>query len=231
MLSKSQKSLVKMKWENVLFAHWTYDPHIIQAKLPKGIKVDTYKGKAYVGVVSFLMNKIHPKIFPEKVSFSLPEINVRTYVEVDGKKGVLFLSLDTDSKISVLGANAFFDMPYFHSDITMKREGDLTYFESIRKANQAVFKGAYSSKSDIFAAREESLEYWLTERYRLYSTAKNGDIQYGDIKHEQWPLQLAGVNIKENSLILAAGLPSQKGEPHLLYSPGVTVDIGMIQKF
>lgn len=220
-----------MKWENVLFAHWAYDPHIIQAKLPKGIKVDTYKGKAYVGVVSFLMNKIHPKIFPEKVSFSLPEINVRTYVEVDGKKGVLFLSLDTGSKISVLGANAFLDMPYFHSDITMKREGDLTYFESIRKANQAVFKGAYSSKSDVFAAREESLEYWLTERYRLYSTAKNGDIQYGDIKHEQWPLQQAGVNIKENSLILAAGLPSQKGEPHLLYSPGVTVHIGMIQKY
>ncbi|MDV2683323.1 DUF2071 domain-containing protein [Alkalihalophilus lindianensis] len=231
MLKKDAIAMVSMNWENVLFAHWTMHPEVVQKKLPKGMKVDTYNGKAYIGVVSFLMNKIHPTILPEMISFSLPEINVRTYVEVDGKKGVFFFSLDTESRMSVLGANIFVDMPYYYSDIHMETKKDQVFFESKRKSSEAIFKGNYLPNGEVFKAEKDSLEFWLTERYRLYQTKKNGEIQYGDIKHEQWPLQYATLSVEKNTLVEAADFNLPNSQPHLLYSPKVSVDIGQIKKY
>ncbi|WP_368504627.1 DUF2071 domain-containing protein [Alkalihalophilus sp. As8PL] len=231
MLKKDETALVSMNWENVLFAHWAMNPEVVQKQLPKGIKVDTYNGKAYIGVVAFLMNKIHPTILPEMISFSLPEINVRTYVEVDGKKGVLFFSLDTDSRVSVLGANVFVDMPYFYSDIHMETKEGQVFFESKRESSEAIFKGNYLPTGKIFKAEKDSLEFWLTERYRLYQTKKNGEIQYGNIKHEQWPLQYATLSVEKNTLVEAADFNLPNSQPHLLYSPKVSVDIGQIKKY
>ena len=41
------------RWRDLAFLHWEVDPAAIAAQLPEGLEVDTWEGKAYVGVVPF----------------------------------------------------------------------------------------------------------------------------------------------------------------------------------
>ncbi len=81
------------KWRELLFVHWTFDPDEIQATLPPGLRVDTFEGRAYVGVVPFYMRDIRPRFCPPLPWISdFLELNLRTYVfeESSGTPGVWF---------------------------------------------------------------------------------------------------------------------------------------------
>ena len=41
------------RWQHLLFLHWACDPQRIQSTLPAGLRVDTFEGRAYLGVVTF----------------------------------------------------------------------------------------------------------------------------------------------------------------------------------
>jgi uncharacterized protein len=57
------------------------------------LPIDTYEGTAYVGIVPFHMTGIRLRGLPP-IPFTdrFPELNVRTYVTLDGKPGVYFFS-------------------------------------------------------------------------------------------------------------------------------------------
>jgi uncharacterized protein YqjF (DUF2071 family) len=54
-------------------------------------------------------------------------------------------------------------------------------------------------------AQPGSLDYFLAERYCLYTLWK-GRTYRGDIHHVPWPLQDASVKIEENTVAEAAGI-------------------------
>ncbi len=85
-------------WRNLLFLHWEYDVEAIQSTLPEGLRVDTFAGKAYLGIVPFFMEDVHPRFFPTIPGLSdFQEVNVRTYVsDHRGIPGVWFYSLDAN---------------------------------------------------------------------------------------------------------------------------------------
>ena len=45
-------------WDDLLFLHWDVDPDQLQRTLPDGLKVDTFEGKAYLGIIPFYMKNI-----------------------------------------------------------------------------------------------------------------------------------------------------------------------------
>jgi uncharacterized protein YqjF (DUF2071 family) len=51
---KNSIALMEQKWRSLLFLHWEYDPEEIQKTLPKGLHVDLFNGKAYIGLTLFL---------------------------------------------------------------------------------------------------------------------------------------------------------------------------------
>ena len=67
------------RWEELLFLHWEIDADVIQQSLPPGLFVDRHQGKAYVGIVPFLMRGIRPRGLPSVPWISnFLECNVRT---------------------------------------------------------------------------------------------------------------------------------------------------------
>ncbi len=52
------------RWDDLLFLHWSYDPSAIQSTLPRGLTVDTFEGKAYIGIVPFFMRDVRPSLLP-----------------------------------------------------------------------------------------------------------------------------------------------------------------------
>jgi uncharacterized protein YqjF (DUF2071 family) len=69
-----------------------------------------------------------------------------------------------------------------------------------------------------------SLEYFLVERYVLYSVAR-GRLYRGRIHHAPWPLQGADVTFLEETLLAAAGIARPEGRPLAHYGREVRVEI------
>ena len=93
---------MRMGWHDLLFAHWPFERSLVQAHLPNGMSVDTFDGQAWIAVVPFRMTDVAPRGVPAIPWMSaFPELNVRTYVSIDDKPGVLFFSLDATNPFAV----------------------------------------------------------------------------------------------------------------------------------
>lgn len=97
------------RWRDLLFLHWEYPVEQIQQTLPPGLRVDTYHGQAYLGIVPFFMCDIRPRFLPAVRGIShFLELNLRTYVyDEAGVPGVWFYSLDANQRLAVKVARRF----------------------------------------------------------------------------------------------------------------------------
>ncbi len=80
---------MRQDWLDLAYVHWPYAPDIVQALLPAGLTVDTFDGSAWVGLIPFSMRDVglpHGPAVPYLGAFA--EVNVRTYVHVNGRPGV-----------------------------------------------------------------------------------------------------------------------------------------------
>lgn len=215
-VTPSQPWLMEQTWHDLLFMHWALPPETIRALLPAGLTLDTFDGKAWVGVVPFHMSGIRARGLPMLPPFA--ELNVRTYVTIDGKPGVWFFSLDAANRLAVEGARQFYHLPYFNAAMQVELKGDTVHYSS-RRTDQRIrageFRAQYRPTGAIYQSKTGSLDAWLTERYCLY--AANGSKLYrGEIQHVPWSLQPAEAEIKINTVTQAHGI-ILSDEPPLLH--------------
>lgn len=207
-------------WHDLLFAHWAVTAEQLRALLPDMLRLETFEGKAWVGLTPFCLN-LKARALP--LHLRCPELNCRTYVEYGGKPGIFFFSLDAASKLAVWGARLLYLLPYFEAEITMRRDGPATDYRLRRNFSGAEFSLTYAPCGGaVRHAAPGTLEYWLTERYCLY-THFGGRLYRGEIHHGPWPLQDAAAEIRSNSIAIAAGVHLPEQAPLLHFSPGVDV--------
>ena len=81
--------VMRMRWTDLLFAHWPMDPAVLAPLVPPELTVDTFDGRAWLGIVPFRMEDVAPRGLPAVPRLSVfPELNVRTYVTHRGLPGV-----------------------------------------------------------------------------------------------------------------------------------------------
>lgn len=205
----------RQSWCDLLFAHWPIGFEQLRPLVPEGLEIQRFDGTAWIGVVPFRMSGVMRRPFPDLPWISaFPELNVRTYVERDGRPGVWFLSLDATNALAVLAARTFFHLPYFKAAMSLTHEGDRVRYQSSRDGFQ--FEGAYGPIADICASTPGSLEHWLTERYCLFARDSRGRLWRNDVHHAPWPLQRAEAEVSINTMISGHGL-TVSGPPALLH--------------
>ena len=209
------------KWHDLLFMHWPLPAASLMPFIPKGLALDTFDGKAWIGIVPFHMSGIRMRWLPEIPGTSaFPELNVRTYV-TDGKKpGVLFFSLDATNLLAVQTARMWYHLPYFHADMSIQRTSATFHYTSRRREYSKVqpeLRMEYSPTGEPYIARKGSLDHWLTERYCLYAE-RRGDIQRAEIHHGPWQLQPAKAKISTNAMAHFLQHPLPDTEPLLHFS-------------
>ncbi len=229
------RAFLSMRWRDLLFAHWRVDPERLAETLPEGVTVDTYHDDAYLGVVPFVMDDIRPSGSPIGLSFG--ELNLRTYVTVDGTPGVYFFNLDADDRLGVGIARSLFRLPYYRAAMDIDTQGTGTdrvvSFRSRRRtpgANPARFDARYGPDGAFDTPDPGSLEAFLTERYRFYTADSRGRLYYGDIAHEPWELAPAWADIEENTLFRANGFDAPDGYPLLYFGGALDVRAGRISR-
>jgi uncharacterized protein YqjF (DUF2071 family) len=209
---------MRQSWRDLLFAHWPVPASKLRALVPPELEVQEHDGTSWVGLVPFRMAGVAPRPLPDLPGISaFPELNLRLYVEHEGRPGVWFVSLDAANGAAVWAARRFFHLPYFRADMEARDvEGGRVSYRSERRGAPVVFRGAYGPTSDVFAARPGSLEHFLTERYCLYARTPAGALTRTDVHHAPWPLQTAEAELVENTLGDAQGVPLT-GPPALLH--------------
>jgi Uncharacterized conserved protein (COG2071) len=106
--------LMGQTWVNLLFAHWRVSEEALRAVVPPQLPIDTHDGSAWLGITPFYVRGVRLRgTVPAPLISSFPELNVRTYVSVEGKPGIYFLSLDADSWPAVPAARRTYRLPYY----------------------------------------------------------------------------------------------------------------------
>jgi uncharacterized protein YqjF (DUF2071 family) len=212
--------LMTQTWNDLLFAHWPIDVDRLRALVPRAFDLDLFEGTAWIAVVPFHMTNVGARGLPLVPGISaFSELNVRTYVRAGDRAGVYFFSLDASSKLAVRAARLLLNLPYYVASMAVESKGPQTLYRSVRRSSPAAeFDATYEPIGAAFSPREETLEYFLTERYCLYNIDRRGMPYRLDIHHPPWRLQVARAHIARNSMTMACGAPLPEQQPLLHFS-------------
>ncbi len=221
------RPVMTQQWCDLAYIHWRYDRAVVQALLPEGLEVDTFDGSAWVGLIPFSMRNIAiPGTPPIPYFGSFPEVNVRTYVRKNGIPGVWFFSLDVNRLLPAAVARATYLLPYCWGSASHELEDDVLKTKVFRRWPGGGETSIRIRVGDVIE-RSDDLSVFLSARWGLYSRGFGKGLRYAPVDHEPWILHDATLEHLEDSLVIAAGLPAPTGEPHVLFSPGVSVRIGL----
>ncbi|HEY0172702.1 MAG TPA: DUF2071 domain-containing protein [Pyrinomonadaceae bacterium] len=220
--------LMRQRWGKLLFMHWPVEVSALRPLVPPQLSIDTFDGQAWVGVVPFKMWGVRPYFTPPVPGLnSFLELNVRTYVQHRGVPGVWFLSLDINSPVARWGGRQFFFLPYHSAEMSLAQTGGSIDFASGRPAGDAPaadFRAGWAIGERLPQAEPDSLDFFLTERYCLYSTYSE-QLYRCRVFHEPWPLRAAEVSAYDSTMLEALGLAQPAGAPLLHYAEELKVDI------
>lgn len=209
---------MKQTWHDLLFAHWPLSPAVLRPLVPAKLVLDIFDGECWIGVVPFRMSGIRARALPPLPGLShFPELNVRTYVTYGSRPGVYFFSLDAANLPAVWAARAFYHLPYFRAAMISHENDGSIHYSSRRHRVPAEFRGIYRPTGEARLRDKESIEYWLTERYCLY-TIHGGEVYHCEIHHPPWPLQDAEAELETNTMAAAAGIVLPASKPLLHFA-------------
>jgi uncharacterized protein YqjF (DUF2071 family) len=220
--------MMAQDWRDLTMLHWAVDPDAVRDRFPPGVRPDTLDGRTYVGLVPFRMvdaGLADGPAVPWAGSFL--ETNVRLYsVDDTGRRGIVFLSLDTDRAVVVAGARAAFGLPYRWARMRYDAEGDVrTYTARLRRPAPRV-----SSRVVVrVGARREAteLDHFLSARWGLH-VRWWGRTLYVPNEHTPWPVRDAEIVDLDDGLVRSVGLGdlARRTPDHVLFSDGVRTRFG-----
>jgi uncharacterized protein len=215
--------ILAMRWERLLFAHWRIPLELMRSLLPDALEIDAFDGSAWLGLVPFRMARVHPRLAPVLPGISdFPEVNVRTYVRCGGRPGVWFFSLDASDRLAVRVARSTTWLPYHRARMSMTvGEGGWIDYRSERSGGTADLACRYrptpgGSRPGLH--RPTALETFLTARDGLWTLDHGGRPHWLAIRHINWPLVAAELEIDRQTLTAAAGMPLDRAPEQVAYS-------------
>ncbi len=225
--------VMHQNWGKLHFMHWRINENILRPLIHRDLHIDTFDGSAWIAIAPFTMWDVRgfPPFIPAIPGLSsMHELNVRTYVHLDGIPGVWFFSLHIDSAIAAVAARTLYHLPYYTAEIDLAKDGELLEYELKREEEPAAdFSAAFRVGKKLPIAQPGSREFFLTERYLLY-TQHHDELYRARIHHQPWLLQESEVTEFSTTLFDANGIVPPTGDPIVHYAEEVNVDIWMIEK-
>lgn len=214
-------------WSDLTFVHWPVDPGAVEHLYPPGTRPDVFAdGTTYVGLVPFAMSEVAMGVRRPIPYFGrFLETNVRLYsTDDEGRRGVLFRSLET-SRLAVVPATRIgMGVPYTWAKMRLTRDGQRLSYASVRRLPRRGLRTLVTV--DVGAPVEPTpLEIWLTARWGAH-TRKGGRTWWVPNAHVPFPLRSADVLALDDDLVAAGGVEPTGERLRALYSPGVRARFG-----
>lgn len=185
-------AVLRQIWSRLLFLHWEVPRASVEARLPPGLQVDLWEGRALLGVVPFAMRRVVPRgFFPVPGISNFLELNVRTYVhDQSGTPGVWFFSLDANQPVAVEVARRWFCLNYQHAAMSWQRRNGMVHYRCRRRGQLETAVYRYPDGILGEPAQPGTLEFFLLERYYLYAwDGSRNRLVRGQVAHEPYRFQ------------------------------------------
>jgi len=212
--------VVYQEWNRTIFLHWKVPVNELREVLPPHLEPDTFEGEAWVSLVAFTVEKLHPRhLFPFPPVSDFHEVNVRTYVTKGTIPGIYFLSIEASRWLSAKLTRALSWLPYEKTKMHRSAQGAQQVYTSLNSKAGFRFASQYVIGKPV--GRKSLLDRWLTERYAVYLERANHVYRF-QVHHQEWPLYEA--ELKELHTEYRFGNIRLNRPPALVhYSPGVEV--------
>ncbi len=211
-------------WTRLTYLHWPYDPEVVKPFFPRGVEPDVYDGVSWVGLIPFAMRDVRVLGVRTPYVSNFLETNVRLYgIDAEGRRSVVFLSLDADRLLPVLAARLAYRLPYVFSAMALEQHGDELTYGARRRVSGVRSRIRVRIGEPVEAT---PLDQFLTARWLLHSRFYRGTAT-AQISHPAWPLRRAELLELDDGLVTASGLPAPEGPPRVLHSDGVDVRLGL----
>ncbi|MBS42429.1 MAG: hypothetical protein CMH83_04530 [Nocardioides sp.] len=227
---------MNQRWRDLAYLHWAVDPALVAHRMPRGVRPDVRDGVTWVGLVPFTMVGAGLGRGPGVPYLgTFLETNVRLYsVDETGRRGVVFLSLDTDRLLVALAARAGFATPYrwarMRHDVTGDAAAPVHTWRTVLRDRLGRPRGARSTiRLEVGARRPPTdLDRFVSARWGLHTRLARRT-RYVPNEHEPWPLHDARVLDLDDGLVASVGLGDLAARPpdHVAFSPGVTTRFGL----
>lgn len=223
--------VMRMDWRVLTAIHWRVDPAVVARRLPDGLRVDTFDGSAWVGLIPFQMRDVRLAVMPRGVPWigTFPETNIRTYViGPEGRRGVWFDSLDITRAGAVTVARLGYRIPYHWSSMALHRTGNAFTYRATRRWQGDARSFVRVRVGDRVPPDAVSdLDHWLTARWCFFADGPAGILR-ADVHHERWSMHRAELLDLDDDFAGAAGYDVDGRRPdHVAFSPGVDVSVGL----
>ena len=104
---------IKQTWNDILLVNYPIKLDTLQKIVPEVLPLDSYDGMGWIGLVPFHMTGMRLRGLPPVPGTDrFPQVNIRTYVTLDGKPGVYFFSLDAANWLAARLAKQLYHLPY-----------------------------------------------------------------------------------------------------------------------
>ncbi|WP_213813750.1 YqjF family protein [Glaciihabitans sp. dw_435] len=222
------RSVASQRWSHLVFLHWRVSAEQVAPLLPTGLRPDTFDGSTWVGLIPFVLDRATVFGSPPVPYFgNFVEVNVRLYaVDEQGRRGVVFVSLEASRLAAVLAARAVFSLPYMWSRTTLARaKGEFRYGSQRHGVPGA--RSRIIARPSTVEVRDDPLADFLTARWALFASVRGRTI-YLRNHHGPWPLFEAELLSLNDTLLARAGFAglAARAPDSVLYSPGVTTWFG-----
>lgn len=218
------RAFIRQHWRDAVFLHWRVEPGSVRHLLPRGTRPDVFDGGTWVGLIPFVLERTaFPPLPVVPWLGTFPETNVRLYsVDDQGRRGVVFRTLEAQHLLPVLAANAALGLPYRWARMrSIRREHELGYASERLTGSRARTRIRVRTTDD--AVHGDPLADFLTARWAMHVGRFSRTAYYRN-EHESWPLFRAELLELRDELLADAGLPglAMRRPDSVLYSPGVT---------
>ena len=193
----------------------------LRQRVPDELEIEEHDGSGWLSIAFFRVRALRARgALPVPGISAFLQLNVRTYVRgPDGLPGVWFFSIDASSRLAALGVRRIYHVPAFHARMTLDWAGNAGgKAADARPADRAaaggagdewqeaecvrlgepgrVFAARYRASGETFHAELGSLEWFLTERYRLFSAEASAEMH-----HDRWLLSPAEADVELSSIV------------------------------
>jgi uncharacterized protein YqjF (DUF2071 family) len=210
MLSQRGEPLFLADWMRVLMMHFEVDAAALQRHVPYAL--DLYDGHAFVTLVAFTMENMHPRRGGKLAAWVLRPIashdflNVRTYVRHNGEPGIHFLAEWLSNWLAVQLGPRSFSLPYRHGRFDYEhdwRSGQLGgRAEDVQTRAVFQYRADLEIGAPLAACECGSRDEWLMERYAAFNAARGGK-RFFRVWHPSWPQVPAAITIQNRALLEA----------------------------
>ncbi|TFD69537.1 YqjF family protein [Cryobacterium gelidum] len=222
------RASASQRWSHLVFLHWRVDAALVAPLLPNGLVPDEYDGSAWVGLIPFVLDRATILGSPPIPYFgSFVEVNVRLYaVDPQGRRGVVFVSLEASRLAAVLAARGLFSLPYVWSRTGLTVDSGQYRYTSTRHGDRTKYTAVVARPGSV-AVVDDPLADFLTARWALFTSIRGRTVHLRN-HHEPWPLYRAELVSIDDTLLAGAGFAglAARAPESVLYSPGVTTWFG-----